>query len=90
MGLIEITGLVIFGILIGFLAAKTLIKSKEIAGIITDAEKINEYLYKVRLKTQKGKFTEVLIFSKYSLNKGLKVLLERKQEEIFVVKKISV
>jgi hypothetical protein len=90
MAFIELGTVGILGLVIGFLTTKFLIKTKKLSGTITDIEKINEYLYKIKLKTPNGKIVETLIFSKYSINRGLRVLLERKEEEIFVIKKVSI
>jgi len=63
-------------------------KNKIIKAKIKKVKRWDEYLYEAYVELEDGREEEILVFSKYPLAKNFKVVLERKGEKLFTVKKV--
>jgi len=63
-------------------------RNKIVKAKIKQVKPWDEYLYQAYVELEDGQEEEILVFSKYPLAKNFKVVLERKGEKLFMVKKI--
>ncbi len=72
-----------------FLLRGSVKRPQRLRGKVLNSERLTEYLYRVRLEIEKGKVDEILVYSAKMLREGAAILAERREQEIWKVKRIS-